>query len=408
MKQKSSFVCALGIAFIDNFGLSLVFILFAPLVLDPTYGLVSVSISQGTKYLLLGLLIGSFPLCTFVGAPFWGDIGDRFGRKKAFIWTLLGTIAGHLFSAYAIYLQNFIFLLLARMVAGFFSGNISICLATISDLSKEAKSRAFNFGALTVAMGIGWISAMLAGGLISDREVSAYFNPTFPFLIAAGFTLAGYFLIRYCFEETFLKKEVTHFHWLKSMHEIKEALHVKEIRPYLQALLLWSLGWFFTFQWFSPISLEKFQASQWTISCYLGILGICWVIGGVFINPYFVRKFASFPLTFYSVLLCAFFMFLAAFSSEYLIFSFFFWITAITAQISISNLLNLVSEAAPKEVQGKVMGFTQSLQAVASIVVPLVGGLLANFSISLIFPLSASLLFACFLVLLFTRRTTTS
>ena len=392
MKHKSSFVSVLAIAFLDNFGLSLVFILFAPLILNPQYGFVPSTWSEGAKNLLLGLLIGAFPLFTFFGAPLWGDIGDRLGRKKAFIYTILGTLFGHLISAFSIYAENLTFLLLSRIIAGFFSGNISLCMATVTDLSGTSKKRAHNFGLLTVSMGLGWISAMLIGGILSDPTISSYFSPVLPFFIVAALTFMGYLLIQFYFVETHPPQKTIHFDLIKSFHDLKEALHIQAIRPFLLILLIWSIGWFFTFQWFAPISLEKYQSSQSLISLYLSLLGICWIIGGLLINSLLVKWFSSKALAFYSILFCSLFVFLSGIASQYFFFGLFFWATALAAPVSLSNLLNVVSISAPRSIQGKAMGFTQSIQALAAIIVPLVGGELANLSISSIFPISAALL----------------
>ncbi|MBX7067548.1 MAG: MFS transporter [Parachlamydiales bacterium] len=104
----------------------------------------------------IGWYFSVFPLFR---RPLLGDVGDRWGRKRALVITLLGTVFGHLLTAVAIFFQSFVFLLAARAVSGFLSGNVSICLATISDVSPDPKTKGRNFGLLTVFFGMGWILA---------------------------------------------------------------------------------------------------------------------------------------------------------------------------------------------------------------------------------------------------------
>ncbi len=390
--HTKSLISALVVAFLDNFGYSIVFILFAPLVLNPEYGFFSGAVSVGAKNWWLGVLVGIFPFFLFFGAPFWGDVGDRWGRKRALVITILGTVFGHLLTAVAIFFQSFVFLLFARALSGFLSGNVSICLATISDVSPDARSKGRNFGLLTVFFGMGWILAMLAGGFLSDPTVSSYFNPSFPFYVAAALVFLGYLLVQFVFVETHKPRTDVHFDLIKAIHDIKAAMKMPDTRPILYIILIWSLGWYFTFQWFTPVSLEIYKVTQQLVSTHLIFLGLCWIIGGVFLNPLLLKKWTSRTLSIYTMLIVALFIFLSSISQPYGLFSLFFALSALAAPVSYSNLLNVLSSSTGSTVQGKVMGFAQSFQALAGVIVPFGGGMLANISINTIYPLSGALL----------------
>lgn len=400
-KNNRTLFSALSIAFLDNFGLSIVFIMFAPLILDPSYGFFSAQVDTSTKNILLGVLIGAFPILTFFGAPFWGDYADRFGRKRALLFTIIGTLLGHALCGVAILFQSYTSLLIARAMAGFFSGNISICLATISDLSHDPKIKGRNIGILTVAMGFGWIVAMLMGGYLSDPAVSSFFSPVLPFAVAAIFTFFGYLIVRFLFTETNESKRPLHFDLMKSIRDIIVAIQHKQSRPYLVMILFWSLGWFFTFQWFTAVSLERFHVSQESASLRLIVLGIIWMLGGLVVNPILVKKFSTSAIALVSIFFTGFFVLLTSTTDQYFIFSFFYWIATIAAPIGLSSSLNIISTTAPTNMQGRVMGFTQSFQALAGVMVPLAGGLLAILDIGSIFPIAGILLLLAFLILLF-------
>lgn len=149
------------IVFIDNFGYSLVFNLIGPLLLKAEYGMMGASTSVQLKNAMLALTFGIFPLMQFFAAPIIGEIADIYGRKKAFYLTLLGMTLGFLFSAWAISLHSIWFLFFSRLFTGVFAGNISVCMASIADLSENEKVRGKNFAMVTALFGVSWILAMI-------------------------------------------------------------------------------------------------------------------------------------------------------------------------------------------------------------------------------------------------------
>jgi MFS transporter, DHA1 family, tetracycline resistance protein len=404
--MKKTLFSVFSTAFVDNFGQSLVFIVFAPLLLNPSYHFVSALMSEGTKNILLGVLIGVFPLALFFSAPFWGDYADRFGRKKTLILTLLGTALGHILSAAAIFSQNLTFLLISRVIAGFFCGNISICFATISDLSADVKAKTRNFGLVTVFMGIGWILAMVLGGYLSDPSLGKVFNPAMPFFAATLITLLGYVVIQFYFTETHAPKKELHFDLIKSLHDIKSAIKNKEIRAFLLTLFIWTIGWYFTFQWFVAISLEHYAVTQQAASLRLIILGVFWILGGVFINPFLVKRFSDAKIAIVSIFLMALFILIAGFTRNYFIYSLFFCLATLAGPSSMSCLLNFISSSATNGSQGKAMGFSQSFQALAALIVPFLAGIIAKINILWIFPAGGIFLGLTFILLLSKIRAT--
>ena len=88
--SRLSLFALFSLFFIDNFAIALVYPIFTPLILVSEYGFTTPEMSFALKSLLLGLLIAAFPLAQFFGAPFIGNLSDIYGRKRAFIFTLIG------------------------------------------------------------------------------------------------------------------------------------------------------------------------------------------------------------------------------------------------------------------------------------------------------------------------------
>jgi MFS family permease len=341
-----SLLALLSVAFVDNFAFSLVLILFAPLVLDPSFGLFSVDYSVSTRNMLLGVLLGSFPFLLFFAAPFWGDHADQIGRKKTLVLTLFGTIVGHTITALGIMTKNYPLLLFARAFTGFFAGNMSVCLAGISDLSPDPKLRSKNLGLWTVTQGLSAIASMTLGGAFIDTSSAA--TSAIPLWIAVVITALSYISVFTWLNETHPPKGRVKFKLSKSMRDITEAIRLPSLRCYLFIILFWTLGWGLPVQCYAPIGLEHFHSDPKTISYYMAVLCLCWAIGGGILNRILIKKFSSTALSLFSMLLAGLILLFLPLAGNLPDFSLFYWSIALIAPLAVTNNINLVSTSAPK------------------------------------------------------------
>ncbi len=399
-QRRKTLFSVLFVACIDNFGFGLVFILFAPLMLDPQYGMLSATASLQERNTLLWLLYLSFPFMQLFGAPLLGDIADRFGRKKAFYVTILGASLGYLLSAIAISYHSYSFLLFSRILTGFFAGNLSICLASIADLSHDEKSRARNFSWVTVVWGFSWPIAILIGGYLSDSSLSKHFNPALPFYITLLLSLSSLAIIARLFKETHPQEKGVQIDLLKGIHNVGMALKIKQIRPFFCILLLWTIGWGLTVQWYGAYSIEKFQISQEIISWGLVLQGIFWVIGGSLFNPPLLKRLSTRATGIVGFAIAFVFIVACSFAISFWPFSWIYFISAIGGAVSLSNTMNLCSLSAPKTIQGKAMGLSQSMMSLGWFIVPIFGAVLGSVEISLFYPIAALFMLVAGLMLI--------
>ena len=137
--KRRSFRAILSVLFLDNLGLTVVYPIFTPLVLKPIYTLLPPEYPLSMRLILLGVLIASFPFAQFIAGPFIGHIADLKGRKFAFTLALIGEGIGFLLTGLSIQMMNYPFLIFSRLFTGFFAGNMTICLAAISDITPDEK-----------------------------------------------------------------------------------------------------------------------------------------------------------------------------------------------------------------------------------------------------------------------------
>jgi len=110
--------------------------------------------------------LGLYSLGQLVGAPIWGSLSDRIGRRPVLLITLLANAAASSMLAFA---DTGLFLALSRIVAGFAAGNISAAYAYTTDITTDA-TRPKALGLLGSAFGFGFILGPAIGGLLAGSD----------------------------------------------------------------------------------------------------------------------------------------------------------------------------------------------------------------------------------------------
>ncbi|MBI3211438.1 MAG: MFS transporter [Simkania negevensis] len=69
------------IYFLDLASLVFVYVVLSDMIIDPASIFLAKTVSAQSRNLLIGILLGIYPLALFFAAPILGDLSDRFGRK---------------------------------------------------------------------------------------------------------------------------------------------------------------------------------------------------------------------------------------------------------------------------------------------------------------------------------------
>jgi DHA1 family tetracycline resistance protein-like MFS transporter len=369
-----SIISILFTYFIDYLGWSIVFPIFAPFFLDPKNIIFSSAVSVTTRTAILGFFLAIFPLAQFFGAPILGELADRTGRKKSLLLSLFFILIGYFLSAYSIHVKSLIFLFISRLITGVFSGNLSICIAAISDLSKDEKLKVKSFGHLAVLAGLAFILGTFIGGKFSDNSVSQYFSPALPFLIAAILCTISFLLILFAFEETIEPEKGAKFDLLLGIHNIQEALKLKKLKIIYLVYFLFLFGWAILLQ-FSPVLLiQKFSFTNSQIGDLAAFMGICYALGSSFILNFLSKKFNLTQILEASFILFTCFIMIVAFPSEKYAVMAILGISVALAGVAWPLCTSLISNIATKRMQGKILGISQSMQSLAMAFAPVVAG----------------------------------
>ncbi|GDY14724.1 MFS transporter [Planctomycetota bacterium] len=154
-----------------------------------------------------GMLAALYSLLQFVTAPWWGRLSDRIGRRPVLLWSLVGSLAANLLWVFS---ADFTVLLIARVIAGGFSGNVSTATAVVADITTpEQRGRAM--GLMGMAFGLGFTVGPALGGVAwwighgwwSGGSAMFALNPfSLPALIATVLSLFNLAWVWRSFSET--------------------------------------------------------------------------------------------------------------------------------------------------------------------------------------------------------------
>jgi len=207
--------------FIDLVGFSIIFPLF-PAILEhygqsgllrtleaalDRFGEATGAGERFTPVLFGGVLGSLYATLQFFFAPLWGSLSDRYGRRSVLLVTISGTLLSYLIWIFA---GNFVLLVLARLLGGAMSGNLSVATAAVADIT-TAENRSKGMGVIGVAFGLGFVIGPAIGGVSAQIDPLAHFpelarwglNPfSFVALVAASLALVNLLWIVSRFSES--------------------------------------------------------------------------------------------------------------------------------------------------------------------------------------------------------------
>src|SRR5215470_16649898 len=319
------------------------------------------------------MLVSVFAACQLISGPIIGHMSDSVGRKPMLLISQVGTFIGFIVMARA---RALWMLYVARILDGSTAGNLSLAQAYISDHT-EPSQRAKSFGLIGIAFGVGFfIGPSLTGYL------SAKYSITTPIYLAAVMSATSILCTA-----TLLKGGAQSQH---AFDDREAALHWRTYtkyfgRPGLRERLLQFLFFITSFSLFIS-GFALFAERRFTyqghpfgpreigyVFGYIGFLGI--ILQGGLIGR-LVKRFGEAMLVAAGFIALAVGYFGIGLATSFALLIVTGTLAAFGNGVIRPALTSLITQQAGRQEQGVVLGITQSLMSMASIVAPIVGGLL--------------------------------
>ncbi|MGE0199035.1 MAG: MFS transporter [Simkaniaceae bacterium] len=374
VKQKTSLFSVFFTFAVDNLGATIVFPIFAPLFLNSSQKLFGPDIPMSYKTTMLGIFLGIYPLMQFIFSPILGEYADHHGRKRALLLTTFLTFIGYLMSAWSIHHHTLIGIFISRLIMGIGAGNLSICLSTLSDLSPgpRKKERYFSYG--SAIAGFTFILGPFVGGKLSDPTINPLFSAAFPMLIGGILGIANVLFILFAFAETLERKSTTPFDFIKGIHNIQMALKTETIRPLYLIYFFYLFSWNIIFLFVPAFVVQNFHLSNSRIGDICAILGVCWIFGTGVLHRILNRTLSSKGILLGSFVFFAAMVVFVPYPHHLHTFLYIIGGCTILSGLIWPLCTGAISNAAPSQIQGKVMGLSQSMLSLTMLLASLLGG----------------------------------
>lgn len=320
--------------------------------------------------LIVTLLMSVYAVCVFFAAPGLGALSDRFGRRPVLLLCLIGSAIGYI----VLGLGGALWVLfLGRIIEGVTGGSISTLFAYFADIT-PVEQRTKYFGWISAIAGVGGAIGPTLGGFL------AKFGYSVPLFFGAAITLINFVYGLLYMPESLNKinrlKKITLIR-LNPFTQLVNVLSIKSLKRLLiAAFLLWIPNGSLQAV-LSQFTIDIFSWEPSMIGLVFSIMGIQDIISQGFIMPKLLLKLndpqiarigmVSEIIGYSFIAASALFLFYPLFIIGMFIFGF-------GDSIFGPSFNGIVSKSVDASEQGRIQGGSQSIQSLARIIGPVIGG----------------------------------
>jgi len=309
-----------------------------------------------------GVLATTFAAMQFLFGPTLGSLSDRYGRRPVLIISLVVMAFDYVLMAVA---GTIWLLVAARVIGGITAATQSTSAAYMADISAP-EDKAANFGLIGAAFGVGFVLGPMIGGVLAEYGTRAPFWAAA--LLATANAVFGYFVL----PETVTDEIRRPFSWRRAnpLGAFKNIGSLPGLKRLLLITFVYTIAFFVYPGVWAYFGAERFGWGPGMIGLSLGIFGVgIAIVQGVLIRP-IIRRIGERRAVILGLGFdVAAFLALGFVTQGWIALA----LTPLTALGSIAGpaLQGIMSRTASDDQQGELQGTVTSINAVATIIAPL-------------------------------------
>ena len=350
--------------------------------------------SFGEESLKIGLLISAYSIVQFILAPVWGRLSDSFGRRNILLLGFLGSSFAHFYFAFSTSFEDIV---ISRLLAGFFGGNIVIASAYIADITSP-ENRSKNLALIGMAFGAGFTLGPCLGFLFII--LGSHLGESVPFGVHFASMGASFLcFLNFLLSFVFLKESLLHKKSIKEIFQ-KNSLFKRPSAgrlwkalntPRLGIILVMSFILWFALAHIEPVLIllvqDDFSWSKKAAYSSFIYIGLLMVLSQGWIVRKWIPKMGEKKVYFIGLISMTLGLFGLGLSSYFVPFDassffslgfvlLFLGVTGFSIGYSLSStcLNGAISLLSSSKDQGGIFGINQSLSSIARIIGPASGG----------------------------------
>lgn len=326
--------------------------------------------SPGQQAIVVTLLTSVYAFCVFFAAPVLGALSDKYGRRPLLLVCLLGSAIGYLVFG----IGGALWVLFAgRIIEGITGGSIGTIFAYFADIIPP-EQRTKYFGWVSAVVGVGTVIGPTVGGLLAKIDYSApmYFGA----IITLVNVMYGFFFMPESLDKKNRLKEIT-LARLNPFIQLANLLSMKNLnRLLISAFLLWIPNGSLQAV-FSQFSMDTFNWKPAIIGLMFSIMGVQDIISQGLIMPKLLKRLSDKQIAILGMISEIIGYSLIALSTLFSFYPLFIvgmFIFGFGDSIFGPSFNGMLSKSVDSSEQGRIQGGSQSIQALARIIGPIIGG----------------------------------
>jgi len=321
-------------------------------------------ISEQGRYSLLAVGYALYPFCMLFGSSFMGDLSDIIGRKKVLVMCMGGFAIGFAFMGIGVKLFSISLLFAGRALTGLTAASLPTTMAAVADMSTD-ENKATHMSFVVFVQSLGFVLGPLIAGVLSNRNVTFFFDDAMPFFFSACLATLAFFWIGVGFQESFIKNPNKKIEPLRLIMVFVEAARHKRVRLLTSAFIMHQMGIALYVQLILIHLQRTFSYTAFQMGLFNAFFGLWMGLGLIIIIPYATKRFKIEWIACVCIGCMGLFQLLTAFSAiQWLI-----WLFLIPyagfANAGWSAILTSFSHAVDKKSQGWALGITGSVVALS-------------------------------------------